>query len=318
MQYIWIKYYTPIWPFCQAWPQKRLKYMDFPILTLSLGDAGYPALLKEISDPPSRFYYRGSLHSLEQNCLAIVGTRKMTDYGGVATARLAKKLAAAGLTIISGLAYGVDAAAHQAALDVGGLTVAVLGCGLDDNDIYPPGNRRLARQILDSGGALISEYASGMPSFRYNFLARNRIIAGLSFGTLVVECPEKSGALITAKHALEYNRDVYAVPGPITSPQSAGTNRLIKAGARMVTEAQDILDDLHIVAPNESMPIQPKLSADEQKIINCLMEGKSLPTDAIIEQTRLPAQTVLITLTFLEMNGIIKQLSSQQYILNPL
>jgi DNA processing protein len=292
--------------------------MDFPILTLSLGDAGYPALLKEISDPPSRLYYRGSLRALEKNCLAIVGTRKMTDYGGMATARLAKKLAAAGLTIISGLAYGVDAAAHQAALDVGGATVAVLGCGLDDNDIYPPGNRRLARQILENGGALISEYASGMPSFRYNFLARNRIIAGLSFGTLVVECPEKSGALITAKHALDYDRDVYAVPGPITSRQSAGANGLIRAGAALVTDAQDILDDLHLNPSPAASVTQARLSSDEQKIVNCLTEGKSLPTDAIIEQTRLPAQTVLITLTFLEMNGIIKQLGSQQYILNPL
>ncbi len=183
---------------------------NLKIKKITINDRGYPKLLKEIYNPPKELFYLGEIQAEENLPLAIVGTRKVSNYGKQATIELGRALARAGFTIISGLALGVDGLAHQAALDAGTRTVAVLGCGLDN--IYPPTHKKLAEKIIASGGAVISEYPPGTPPLKQNFPARNKIVSGLSLGVLVIEAPETSGALITARYALDQNREVFAVP----------------------------------------------------------------------------------------------------------
>ena len=216
--------------------------LDFKKITIK--NASYPQLLKEIYDPPKQLYISGELKAKEKYPLAVVGTRKVSDYGKRATPYFVKTLAKTGLTIISGLALGVDGLAHQATLDVHGRTIAVLGSGL--NNIYPSAHKKLAEDIIKSGGAVISEYSPDKQPSKTTFPARNRIIAGLCLGILVIEAPEKSGALITARFALEQGREVFAVPGSIYSKNSIGTNQLIKMGARPVTKPEDILQGLNL------------------------------------------------------------------------
>jgi len=204
----------------------------------------YPKPLKEIYDPPVVLYYKGEITPQDQSAIAVVGTRRMTGYGKVVTQQFTKDLVARNLTIVSGLARGVDSEAHWTALRTGGRTIAVLGGGL--NKIYPPENRNLAEEIVKGHGALVSEFPPNNPPLPGNFPARNRIISGLSLAVLVTEAAEDSGSLITARFALEQGRDVFAVPGPITSSLSKGPIDLIKAGARPVTNADEILEDLGI------------------------------------------------------------------------
>ena len=212
--------------------------------TITLKDKNYPQLLKEIYDPPQTLYVNGQLKAVEKYPLAVVGTRKISSYGQQITQSLVKALARAGLTIISGLALGVDGLAHQATLDVGGRTIAVLGSSLDI--IYPPSHEKLAQRIVESDGAIISEYPPKTRPSKWTFPARNRIVAGLSLGVLVIEAPKRSGALITARFALDQGREVFAVPGSIYNKNSAGCHLLIKLGAKPVTKPEDILESFNL------------------------------------------------------------------------
>ena len=201
--------------------------------------------LHAIAQPLSDLYYCGTLpDDASKAVVAVVGTRRPTPYGTEVTFEIAYKLARAGAIIISGLAFGIDATAHRAALEAGGTTIAVLAGGLDD--IYPRSHRKLAQQIVDSGGAIISEYPPGTPAHKHHFLARNRLISGLSQSVIITEAAERSGALSTINHALDQNKDIYAVPGPITSALSAGPNNLIQQGAAPITNLNTLLDQLHI------------------------------------------------------------------------
>src|SRR3989344_3588610 len=204
--------------------------MEYPVFEIKLGGKDYPKLLVQIPDPPQQLYCRGNLELLNSECFAVVGTRKLTSYGKEATQKIVIGLVQTGFTIVSGLAMGIDAVAHQTALDTGGKTIAILGGGTDDRSIGPQINFRLAINILKSDGLIISEYPEGFHANEKTFPQRNRIISGLSRGTLVIEADEKSGALITAHCALDQNRDVFAVPGSIFSSKSLGTNTLIEKG----------------------------------------------------------------------------------------
>ena len=215
----------------------------FQIITIQSDDDRYPQLLGQIHDFPKTLYCQGNLNLLAKNCFAVVGTRKLTSYGKEVTQNIVRGLVHAGFVIVSGLALGIDSVAHQTTLDCDGETIAVLGTPLDQ--IYPPENSKLAEDILNNNGLIISEYPAGYPGLRMNFAIRDRLISGLSKGVLVIEAPEKSGALITAHCALDQNRDVFAVPGSIFSSNSVGPNSLIKKGAKLVTSAQDILDEYY-------------------------------------------------------------------------
>jgi len=212
---------------------------------ITINDKAYPELLKEIYIPPPLLYIRGNLKSSDRISLGVVGTRQLSAYGHRITPLITADLARAGLTIISGLAKGIDTLAHKAALKANGRTIAVLGSGLDKKNIYPQVNQHLS-EIISQEGALLSEFPIGTKPFAQNFPQRNRIVAGLSLGILVIEAPKKSGALITARNALEQNRDVFAVPGSIFSRNSLGPNNLIKLGAKLVNQASDILDELNL------------------------------------------------------------------------
>jgi len=212
--------------------------------TINIKNKNYPELLKEIYNPPQTLYVNGQLKAEEIYPLAVVGTRKISLYGQKITRSLVKALAQAGLTIISGLALGVDGIAHQATLDVDGRTIAVLGSGLDI--VYPSSHQQLAQKIIKSNGAIVSEYEPKTRPSRWAFPARNRIVAGMSLGILVIEAPKKSGALITARFALEQGREVFAVPGNVDNKNSEGCNLLIKMGARPVTKPEDILEAFNL------------------------------------------------------------------------
>lgn len=270
------------------------------------GSAAYPPLLRQIPDAPQRLYVRGRIEALQATLpLAVVGTRAMTNYGERVTRLLAPPLAAAGATIVSGLALGIDAAAHEAALAARGTTVAVLGGGVDDASIGPRANFGLARRILQDGGALVSEYPPGTSGQKHHFPARNRIIAGLSKGLLVIEAAAKSGALLTAQLGLDYNRDVFAVPGPITQTASAGANRLLQQGATPVTGPQDILDRYGIAIPPENplnMPADPDAAAVLKRL-----NHEPQDFDGLTETTGLPAPRLLAALTALELSGAARK-----------
>jgi len=227
-------------------PQQELERLDrLRIQAITWNDKAYPPLLREIDYAPSVLYVRGTLTEADQFALAVVGTRNLSTYGQQVTERIVTELAKGQVTVVSGLAHGIDTVAHKAALDAGGRTLAVLASGLDT--IYPAENLGLARRIVESGqGALLSEFPLGVRPESGNFPARNRIISGLSLGVLVVEAPEKSGALITARRALEQGRDVFAVPGSILSSRSAGVNKLIQDGARPVMDVKDILETIPV------------------------------------------------------------------------
>jgi DNA processing protein len=229
------------------------------VAALRLMDPAYPRLLKEIPAPPPLIYVRGRLEPGDELALAVVGTRRVTAYGRTVTERLAGELAAQGVTVVSGLARGVDTCAHTAALAAGGRTIAVQGCGPDL--VYPPENARLAARIVEQG-AVVTEFPPGAQPEAGNFPARNRIISGLTLATLVTEAPKASGALITARFAAEQGRDVFAVPGAITSPGSAGTNRLIQDGAKLIMEVEDALAELNLSQAPQQMELREALPAD--------------------------------------------------------
>jgi DNA processing protein len=279
---------------------------------LILDDGTYPALLREIADPPPVLYLKGGLLAADRWAVAVVGTRRMTAYGRQVTERLVGELARSGVTIVSGLARGVDALAHRAALEAGGRTLAVLGSGLDR--VYPTEHAGLAREIVERG-AVISEFPLGTPPDALNFPRRNRIISGLSMGTLVVEAGETSGALITADFALEQGRDVFAVPGSILSPASAGPNRLIQEGAKLVASAQDILEELNLTAVAQHEAAREALPGNEtEAALLRLLSSEPLHVDELGRTSALPVAQVSSALTMMELKGLVRQVGGMNYV----
>jgi DNA processing protein len=275
-------------------------------------DKNFPEVLKKLDGAPVVLYYRGSLSGLKANCIAIVGTRRMTAYGREVTEKFSSELSAFGVTIISGLARGVDTAAHSATLAAGGVTIAVLGNGLDS--IYPPENKNLAEAIVQKGGALISEYPLGYPALPVNFAVRNRIVSGLGNCVLVIEGAEKSGTLLTASHAAEQGKTVFAVPGQITSPLSKAPLYLLKNGAKMATETGDILDelDMEVKVDRDKMKRVAPDTPEEAKLAEFL-ENEPLHLDELVRITGGKTSEISARLTIMEMKGIVKNLGKGMY-----
>ncbi len=295
-------------------PDRELELMNqHKINLIPFGDSAYPKRLATIYDPPAALFIRGTLSEPEVQYFSVVGTRKLTRYGEQAVYEIVPNLAKAGLVITSGLALGIDTLAHKATLIAGGKTVAVLPGGIDDESIVPKQNRNLASEIINSGGAIISEFPPGTGSFKGSFPFRNRIISGLSNGTLVIEAAERSGSLITAKTALEQNRDVFAVPGPITSPTSLGPNNLIKMGATPTTEPADILGHYDINGHVINLPIVEPTDEIELLIFENLSKE---PThiNLIVSTTKLDAAKVAGALTLMEMKGMIRHLGGMNFV----
>jgi len=276
-------------------------------------DSEYPNLLKQISDAPEKLYVKGTLY-LKEQCFAVVGTRLCSNYGKQAALEIAGDLTEAGLTIVSGLAPGIDTWAHRAAVEKGKRTIAVLGTGLDEKSLYPKENIKLTHQILELGGALISEYESGTPGSKFTFPERNRIISGLSLGVLVVEAKQRSGSLITANLALRQNRKLFAVPGSIYSSNSKGTNFAIKIlGAKLVESADDILEELGMATQKKEQQFTGD-SEEETLILESLKED-ALHIDKLIEKTQLPSATIAGTLAILEIKGRVRNLGGNTFVL---
>ena len=280
---------------------------------ISRDDPAYPALLRELVNGPPLLYVRGTLAESDRWALAVVGTRGATTYGRDATRKLVADLVAAGVTIVSGLALGIDATAHEAALKAGGRTLAVLGSGVDQ--IYPTANRRLGEAITGQG-ALVSEYPLGTMPIPANFPARNRIISGLALGVLVVEAAARSGALITVQFALEQGRDVFAVPGSIFSAKSEGPHGLIRDGATIVTRAEDVLEALNMQNAVEQQAIAAAVPETPEEIaLLRLVEAEPRHIDAISRDSTLAPPVVSATLAMLELKGLVKQVGGMQYVL---
>lgn len=281
----------------------------------TLQDSDYPASLKEIYSPPAVLYMRGHLPRKKNRiCLGIVGTRKLSNYGRQVTPPITADLSRMGLTIVSGLAKGIDTLTHQAAIEAGGETIAVLGASVEREKIYPPANRRLAEEITEHG-TLVSEFPLGTGPDARHFPLRNRIISGLSLGVLVIEAPEKSGALITARDALEQNREVFAVPGHILSCNSLGPHNLIKMGAKLVTKASDIAEELNLDTKFSSNTITAKPANREEALILNELSGQPTHIDKIIIQTKLPTPIVNSTLTLMEIKGKVNNVGNNCYVI---
>jgi DNA processing protein len=282
------------------------------IKVLTSDDSEYPARLREIEQPPPVLFVRGEWVVEDQIAVAIVGTRRITAYGRQVTEDLTAHLAAHGITIVSGLARGVDEVAHSAALAAGGRTAAVLGSGVDR--IYPPENRALAEKIMQRG-ALLSDYPLGTPPESSNFPPRNRIISGLTMATIVVEAGDTSGALITAGFAAEQGREVFAVPGSILAPQSRGANKLIQNGAQPLLSPEDVLQMMHLHRVGEQRVARKMLPADEteSKILDTL-GNEPLHVDEIRSHTGLPVERVSAALVMMELKGLVRQVGSMQYV----
>lgn len=293
-------------------PERNLEDLQKSgIKWMSVFDDEYPFALKQIYDPPIILYYKGEILPQDDFSIAIVGTRKMTGYGKLVTEKFASHLVASGFTIVSGLARGVDSTAHWTAVRESGRTLAILGGGL--NNIYPPENINLANQIIDGKGAVISEYPPDCPSFPGNFPSRNRIISGLSKAVLVTEAGVDSGSLITARVAIEQGKDVFAIPGPITSVLSSGPTQLIKEGARIVMDPGEILEELGVDKKVESGKLKMEsLTEDEEKILSCL-QNEDKDIDELCRELNMPAPTVMATLLKMEIAGIVRNLGNNTY-----
>jgi len=300
--------------------------MDWEIKNISIRDENYPRLLKEISDPPKALYYLGEIKEKE-DCFAIVGTRRYSPYGKQVTLEIAGDLAEAGLTIVSGLAPGIDTFSHWAAVERKKRTIAILGTGVDEKSIYPKSNLKLIEKILETGGCLISEYPPGTSGAKFTFPQRNRIISGISRGVLIVEAKpplpnfwygdkEKSGSgsLITAHCAFEQKRKVFAVPGSIYSSNSKGCHDLIKRGAKLVENANDVLTELNLPLKEGVGKLKGE-TLEENLILEALKE-ESLYIDEVIKRTKLPAATIASTLAILEIKGKVRNLGGNVYALS--
>jgi DNA processing protein len=292
-----------------------------------LDDGAYPALLREIPDPPVTLYVRGAwAECLGAPCVGVVGSRRASTYGQNVALMLGRDLAARGVTVVSGLARGIDAAAHRGALEAGGRTVAVLGTGVDE--VYPRDHRKLAEEILEKGGALVSQFPLGTPPVAENFPYRNRIISGLGLGVVVVEASEKSGSLITARLALEQNREVYAVPGNITSKNSFGTNYLIKsAAAKLVQQWQDVVAEFPPDIAAQILPpglkegaggvaevTPPDLTEPESRVFKLIPADDPAHIDALAEASRLSIPELTGVLLALELRELVRQLPGKCFV----
>lgn len=308
--------------------REEAKMEQFGFEFIPFFDERYPATLKEIPDAPIGIYVYGNSAALQtRRALAIVGTRKATPYGASMAHTIAGELAAARWNVISGLARGIDTAAHKGCLDGNGTTVAVLGCGLDI--VYPPENLELYRQIAASGGAVISEFRLGRSADKRSFPKRNRIIAGLSAAMLVVESDEKGGSMLSAGFAADYGRTVFALPGRVDQINSRGCHKLIREGATLITGAKDIIDEMESVASQPSLALEfgeipvsapaeknrprPELSGDAATVFATLASGDALSPDAIAEHTGLPAATVLSKLLLLELDALVVRKTDGTY-----
>jgi DNA processing protein len=290
---------------------ERVVQLGVTVLTWDSPD--YPSLLMNIPDPPPVLYVKGELLPRDEWALAVVGTRRATVYGREATRTLVNGLASGGVTIVSGLATGIDTQAHQVALDAGGRTVAVLGCGVDIT--YPAQNRKLAERIVGRG-ALVSEYPLGTRPEGGNFPRRNRIISGLSLGVLVVEGDKRSGALITADYAADQGREIFAVPGYISSRNSAGPNHLIQQGAKLVTTMGDILEELNLTMVTEKAEARAVIPDNETEAV-LLANLSSEPThvDELGRVSGLPISDVASTLTLMELKGKVRQVGGMNFVI---
>jgi DNA processing protein len=303
-----------------AMEKRRIRETGAGFVTLE--EDGYPELLREIHDPPPALYVLGELQERDRHAIAVVGSRRSTHYGNSCARKLSFQLAGAGLTVVSGLARGIDTAGHEGALEAKGRTLAVIGCGL--GKIYPPENADLARRIADGHGAVLSEFPIDQIPDKTTFPLRNRIVSGLSRGILVVECPAWSGALITANLAAEHNRSVYAVPGPIDRPSSAGCHKLIQDGAKLVTCADDIIEDfLWLLPAAEQSGLQeararhesearPPLEGPEAALYDALA-GTEAHIDELIARTGFEPSLVSATLLKMEFKRLVKQLPGKHF-----
>jgi DNA processing protein len=281
------------------------------IIALTYHSTDYPARLKEIYDYPPVLYIRGSILAEDEWCLAVVGTRKPTVYGRQVTEEIVTELARSKITIVSGLAKGIDTIAHQSALEAGGRSIAVFACGLDV--VYPAENANLARSIIKQG-ALVSEYHQGTRPRPENFPRRNRIMSGLSLGVLVVEAGATSGALITAHLALEQNREVFAIPGSILSTASKGTNHLIQEGAKLVSDSSDILEELNLTAVAEQIEMKEIIPSSETEVLLLKQLGaEPIHIDEVCRSSGLPMSTVSSSLAMMELKGLVKQVGAMNF-----
>lgn len=288
------------------------KVVHHGINVLTCHDSGYPSRLKEIYDYPPVIYLRGSLLLEDEWCLAVVGTRRASVYGKQVTEELVTDLARANITIVSGLARGIDTIAHRSALKAGGRTLAVFASGLDI--VYPWENARLAHEITERG-CLISEYPPGIRPRADNFPRRNRILSGLSLGVLVTEAGETSGAMITARMALEQNREIFAVPGSILSPGSRGTNRLLQEGAKLVREYTDILEELNLTTVTRQIEMSEILpTTDTEAALLQQLGNEPIHIDEICRMSGLTTSTVSGTLAMMELKGLVKQVGRMNYV----
>ena len=289
---------------------ERVHSLGIQVLTWE--DEAYPRRLKEIDQPPPVLYLRGNLLPEDEWAVAIVGTRGITAYGRQVTAEITSVLARRGVTVISGLARGIDAEAHKAALNAGGRTLAVLGSGVDQ--IYPPEHRQLADQIIASG-ALMSDYAPGTPPDGVNFPPRNRIISGLSMAVIVIEAGERSGALITAEFAADQGREVFAVPGNINAPKSVGCNRLIHQGARPLLTPEDVLESLDLASFQQQRVARAVLPKDEVEArLLSVLTREPMHVDDIRARVDMPIEKVSATLALMELKGMVRQLGGMNFV----
>lgn len=290
--------------------QYLLQLQTAGIKWVSIYDSNYPKLLKQISVPPIILYYKGEILESDERSLGVVGTRKMTGYGRAVTEKLVSDLVGAGVTIVSGLARGVDTIAHKVAIASGGRTLAVVAGGL--NNIYPIENDSLSQQIINGFGAVISEFPPSYPSSPGNFPARNRIISGLSLGVLVTEAAEDSGSLITARLATEQGREVFAVPGPITSSLSKGPIDLIKEGAKVVYQVEDILEEIGIKPNQQSIWSLDELPLEEKEIMLALENGE-MHIDEISRLLKKPVSTISAIILRMEIQGLVHSMGGGMY-----
>lgn len=305
-----------------VYAEKQLqKAHEYNVDIMTIQDSDYPQYLKEIYAPPPVLYIKGNRSAFRNHAVGIVGTRNPTSYGRTSTVQITSELVECGLTIVSGLARGIDTVAHETALSSGGCTIAVLGCGIDY--IYPKQNEKLAQQICETG-LLVSEFPMGIFPDSFNFPRRNRIISGLSSGVVVIEAGLKSGSLITAHYALAQGRDVYAVPGPINSQVSTGTFNLIRDGAIPARSGREIAESLQLITSNrlnlreQCMDIKPEkmiLSAEEERVYNEIGTDP-MGTDVISEKTGCAIGELLCILLNLELKGFINQISGQLFVRN--
>ncbi|MCK5084396.1 MAG: DNA-processing protein DprA [Candidatus Pacebacteria bacterium] len=297
-------------------PEKEFEKLEKEgIKIVTTNDGLYPELLGEIHTAPALLYYKGEIKK-EVVAIAIVGSRKVSTYGRQVTSQLARELSQAGLLIVSGMALGIDGIAHRECLKLKNKTIAILGGGIDTNSIYPSSHYQIAEEIISSGGAIVSEYPVGTPPLKQHFPARNRIISGLSLGILVIEAAESSGSLIIAKFALEQNREVFAIPGSIYSPTSKGSNNLIRLGAKLVTKAEDILEELNLESAIEIKKAREIIpdNKEEALILKNLHPDEPIHIDQLAKIIKMNVTAISSLLTLMEIKGKVKNVGGMKYI----